>query len=45
MRRLLASFVIALALAASAGCAAHTAGPGAPVAEGTLIWDCGWRTL
>lgn len=45
MRRLLVLIGIALALAASAGCAAHTAGPGAPAAEGTLIWDCGWRTL
>ena len=45
MRRLLASLVIALALAACAGCAVHTAGPVAPVAEGTAIWDCGWRTL
>ena len=45
MRRLLGWLVIGLALAASAGCAALTAGPGAPVAEGTVIWDCGWRTL
>lgn len=45
MRRLLASLVIALALAACAGCAVLTAAPVAPVAEGTLIWDCGWRTL
>jgi hypothetical protein len=42
MRRLLGCIAIALALAASAGCAAYTA---APVAEGTLIWDCGWRAL
>ena len=45
MRRLLGWVVIALALAASAGCAAHMAAPAAPAAEGTLIWDCGWRTL
>jgi hypothetical protein len=45
MRRLLGCIAIALALAASAGCAAHMATPAAPVAEGTLIWDCGWRTL
>lgn len=45
MGRLLATIVLALALAASAGCAVHTAGPAAPAAEGTLIWDCGWRTL
>jgi len=44
MRRLLGSILIALALAAFAGCAAHMAAP-APAAEGTLIWDCGWRTL
>ena len=45
MRRLLGSIAIAVALAASAGCAAHLAAPTAPAAEGTQVWDCGWRTL
>ena len=46
MRRLLLGWIaISLALAASVGCAAPLAGPAAPVSEGTLIWDCGWRTL
>ena len=45
MPRLLGCIAIALALAASAGCAAHMAGPAAPVTEGTPIWDCGWRML
>jgi len=45
MRHLLGWVVIAVALAASTGCAAHMSGPAAPVVEGTQIWDCGWRTL
>ena len=38
--------LIALAMTASAGCAASLAGSAEPMAvQGTTIWDCGWRTL
>ena len=45
MRRLFIALVIAVPLATSVGCAAHTTAPAASVPEGTPIWDCGWRTI